>query len=193
MLSYFPLIGFLDIMQLYTRIKYTFFFISRILNFKQMNFKLVSGAKTHCIIILTALHGRLTTYTYLHKQSNSSISHGIRKPKDSTAHNRIAQIKYWHSKGSSTWMLHRGKTITKHITIIKWRKPASGNLDLKSKSKNYSFTPLKPQTHTLFITFNLQSLFHTSFSPNSIQVKSSGFQDLHLHNGCKKKMRKKKS
>lgn len=120
-------------MQLYTRIKYVF--ISRILNFKRMIFKLVSGAKTRCIIILTALHGRLTTYTYLHKQSNSSISHGIRKPKDSTAHNRIAQIKYWHSKGSSTWMLHRGKTITKHITIIKWRKPALGKLDLKSKSK----------------------------------------------------------
>lgn len=53
----------------------------------------VSGAKSF-IIILTALHGRLTTYTYLHKKSNSSISHGIRKPKDSTAHNRIAQIKY---------------------------------------------------------------------------------------------------
>lgn len=144
----------------------------------------VSGAKISCIIILTALHGRLTTYTYLHKKSNSSISHGIRKPKDSTAHNRIAQIKYWHSKGSSTWMLHRGKTITKHITIIKRRKPALGKLDLISKSKTILL--LHNATDTKLLIFNLQNLFHTSFFPNSIQVKSSGFQDLHLHNGCKK-------
>lgn len=148
----------------------------------------ISGAKICCIIILTALHGRLTTYTYLHKKSNSSISHGIRKPKDSTAHNRIAQIKYWHSKGSSTWMLHRGKRITKHITIIKWRKPALGKLDLISKSKTILL--LHKATDTQIIIFNLQSLFHTSFSPNSIQVKSSGFQGLHLHNGWKIKKEK---
>lgn len=44
---------------------------------------------------------------YLHKKSNSSVSHGKRKTKDATTHNSIAQIKYWHSKGSSTRMLRK--------------------------------------------------------------------------------------
>lgn len=81
-------------------------------------------------------------------------------------------------------MLHRGKRITKHITIIKWRKPALGKLDLKSKNKTILL--LHKATETQTIIFNLQSQFHTSSSPHSIQAKSSGFQDPHLHNGYKK-------
>lgn len=87
-------------------------------------------------------------------------------------------------------MLHRGKRITKHITIIKWRKPALGKLDLKSKNKTILL--LHKVTETQMIIFNLQSQFHTSSSPNSIQVKSSGFQDLHRHNGYKTGKQKKK-
>lgn len=60
-----------------------------------------------------------------------------------------------------------------------------GKLDLKSKSKTILL--VHKATEIQNIVFNLQSLFHTSSSPNSIQVKSSGFQDLHLHNGCKKR------
>lgn len=86
-------------------------------------------------------------------------------------------------------MLHRGKRITKHITIIKWRKPALGKLDLKSKNKTILL--LHKVTETQMIIFNLQSQFHTSSSPNSIQVKSSGFQDLHRHNGYKTEKQKK--
>lgn len=59
-----------------------------------------------------------------------------------------------------------------------------GKLDLNSKSKTILL--LHKATDRQIIIFNLQILFHTSSSPYSIQVKSSGFQDLHLHNGYKK-------
>lgn len=64
-----------------------------------------------------------------------------------------------------------------------------GKLDLKSKNKTILL--LHKATETQMIIFNLQSQFHTSFSPNSIQVKSSGFQDLHRHNGYKTEKQKK--
>ena len=59
-----------------------------------------------------------------------------------------------------------------------------GKLDLKSKNKTILL--LHKATETQTIIFNLQSQFHTSSSPHSIQAKSSGFQDPHLHNGYKK-------
>lgn len=64
-----------------------------------------------------------------------------------------------------------------------------GKLDLKSKNKTILL--LHKVTETQMIIFNLQSQFHTSSSPNSIQVKSSGFQDLHRHNGYKTEKQKK--
>lgn len=76
-------------------------------------------------------------------------------------------------------MLHRGETITKHMTIIKWRTPALGKLDSTSTSKTTLLAHKAADTQS--IIFNLQSLFHISSSPNSIQVRSSGFQDQRLH------------
>lgn len=63
-------------------------------------------------------------------------------------------------------------------------KTSFGQVRLKSKST--TILSLHKATDTQIIMFNLQSLFHTSSSPDLIQVKSSGFQDLHLHNGCER-------
>ena len=67
-------------------------------------------------------------------------------------------------------------------------KTSFGQVRLKSKRKTILL--LHKATDTQIIIFNLQSLFHTSSFPNSIQVRSSGFQDLHLHNGCEVKKKK---